>query len=286
MSETTDVQVAATDSVVLATVEPWSAGTDTAASGHIAWTLKLAECGIETVRRSAMMRRMLDIVVSLIALTLMLPFLPFLMLAIRLDSAGPIIFRQDRVGKNGKIFRVYKFRSMIHLRKPDDSIHRIASARWMAGERLETEEDANKASEAKRSGAPTLQSLAASGVRYRATPYKLASDPRITRMGRFLRATSIDELPQFLNVLRGDMSVVGPRPAVIYEVDRYPNKAFGRLLVKPGLTGLWQVEGRGRVTFAQMIELDLKYVAHNSFWGDVRLILLTVPAVVLGRGAA
>ena len=118
-----------------------------------------------------------------------------------------------------------------------------------------------------------------------ASPFKRTDDPRITRVGHILRKTSIDELPQFLNVLRGDMSVVGPRPAIFHEVERYSQQALARLQVLPGITGRWQVEGRGRMNFNEMVELDLKYVGGSSLRRDITLVLRTIPAVLRCDGA-
>src|SRR5690606_7629255 len=157
-------------------------------------------------------------------------------------------FRQIRVGKNGRRFTCYKFRSMCQ-----DAEQRKAElqAVYRKGELL----------------------------------FKLKDDPRRTRVGRFLRRTSLDELPQFINVLLGEMSVVGPRPPVPSEVAAYEDWHYERLMVTPGLTGLWQVNGRSNLTFDEMVKLDLYYAEHWSPWLDIKLILRTIPAVLLGRGA-
>jgi hypothetical protein len=118
-----------------------------------------------------------------------------------------------------------------------------------------------------------------------AAPFKHTHDPRITRVGRFLRKLSVDELPQLINVVRGEMSLVGPRPPMVYEVERYSERALARLWVLPGITGQWQVEGRGRVSFDEMVEMDLDYVAHSSLWRDIALMLRTVPVVLCCRGS-
>src|SRR5262249_32551511 len=169
-------------------------------------------------------------------------------LAIRLDSQGPIIFRQKRVGKDGAEFDLLKFRSMYV--DCDDTLHRQAIERYLQGRKL------NEASDA-------------------ASPYKLGDDPRITRVGRVIRKTSVDELPQLWNVLKGQMSLVGPRPPLPYEVEMYSSRDRLRLTGKPGLTGIWQIYGRDRVPFDEMVEMDLIYLQQQSLWLDVKLILLT-----------
>ena len=192
--------------------------------------------------------RLTDIVLSGAALLLLLPLVLAIALIIKLDSPGPVLFYQRRVGKDGREFAFYKFRSMV----PD---------------------------------APgQLQILAALNERAGAA-FKMRQDPRVTRVGRFLRRYSLDELPQFLNVLRGDMSLVGPRPALPSEVALYTPHQCLRLGVLPGLTGLWQVSGRADLSFERAVELDLYYIQHRSFWLNLRLLVLTVPAVLGGRGA-
>lgn len=176
---------------------------------------------------------------------------------IRLDSKGRIFFRQKRVGQNGVEFDILKFRSMYE--NSDDSIHRQAIKQYMNGGELNDETDTGN-------------------------PYKLDNDPRITRVGRFIRKTSIDELPQFFNVLRGEMTLVGPRPPLPYEVEEYSPRDWIRLSGKPGLTGKWQVYGRSRVPFQKMVELDIEYLQQQSFWEDLKLIVLTVPVMIKGCG--
>jgi len=178
---------------------------------------------------------------------------------IRLDSEGPIFYRQKRVGLNGVEFEMIKFRSMFV--NSDDARHREAIRQYMNGEKLcEGEETSN--------------------------PYKLANDPRITRVGRFIRKTSIDELPQFWNVLRGEMTLVGPRPPLPYEVEYYSSRDWLRLHGKPGLTGTWQVYGRSQVPFQTMVDMDIEYLQEQSFWKDLKLIVLTVPVMLRGCGGA
>jgi lipopolysaccharide/colanic/teichoic acid biosynthesis glycosyltransferase len=154
---------------------------------------------------------------------------------------------------------LYKFRTMyVHA---DDSFHREAVAKYINGQKLN--DDAMKD-----------------------ISYKVTEDPRITRIGRFLRKTSIDELPQFLNVLRGEMSLVGPRPPLPYEVEMYSPYDLLRLSGKPGLTGIWQVYGRSRVTFQSMVEMDIVYLQQQSLWKDLKLIMLTLPVMLFARGGA
>ncbi len=204
-------------------------------------------------------RRILDILFTLLIL---LPFCIVLVIVavlIRLDSKGPIFFRQKRVGFNGKEFEMLKFRSM-HV-NCDNSVHREAVKQYINGAALNGHSNANN-------------------------QYKLVDDPRVTRMGRFIRRTSIDELPQFINVLRGEMTLVGPRPPLPYEVEAYSLRDQLRLCGKPGLTGTWQVYGRSRVTFQEMVEMDIAYLQQQSIWQDLKLIVLTIPVMLQGRGGA
>ena len=278
-----------------ASASPEHRAQESARSVPPAWKTQIAATGLLPAPRNAFARRALDIIISLVALLFTLPFYPIIALAIRLDSKGQALYRQTRVGRNGQTFTVLKFRSMYVSQQPVDPVYRDMANKWMAGVPLTLTADAphdtaSAAPATSATNAPNATTPVPSPAppsRAKAAPkYKLSNDPRITHVGRFLRATSLDELPQFINVLLGDMSIVGPRPAIPFEVDRYAPRDFGRLLVKPGITGLWQVEGRGHVTFQQMIDLDLKYVARNSFWYDVGLILRTVPAVLRRSGAA
>lgn len=201
-------------------------------------------------------KRSLDVIVSLVALVLLAPVFAGLWLAIKLDSPGPVIFRQWRVGKDEKIFLCFKFRTMFH--NADENAHRLAIQRIFAGERLSN--DANAA-------------------------YKLTADTRITRVGRWIRWMSLDELPQLINVLRGEMSIVGPRPAIPYELEHFQAWHRERHKVKPGITGLWQVRGRGRVGPDEMLRMDVEYARTWDIRTDLWLILLTIPAVLKARGA-
>ncbi|HKV01971.1 MAG TPA: sugar transferase, partial [Ktedonobacteraceae bacterium] len=178
---------------------------------------------------------------------------------IRLDSEGPIFFRQKRVGLDGVEFEMLKFRSMYV--NSDDLAHREAIKQYMNGAVL-------------------------NGDVGTANPYKLVNDTRVTRVGRFIRRMSIDELPQFINVLRGEMTLVGPRPPLPYEVEVYSLRDRLRLCGKPGLTGTWQVYGRSRVTFQEMVEMDIAYFQQQSILQDLKLIALTVPVMLQGRGGA
>lgn len=201
-------------------------------------------------------KRILDIVITVLLLPLLLLVSLVIAVLIRLDSVGPVLFKQRRVGLNGVEFYVYKFRSMYV--NSDEAAHRQAVKLYMNGQTLSNGTSGNT--------------------------HKLVDDPRVTRVGRFIRKTSIDELPQFINVLRGEMSLVGPRPPIPYEVEDYTARDRLRLYGKPGLTGLWQVYGRSRVPFAEMVQLDIEYLQMQSIWQDLKLIVLTVPVMVSGRG--
>ena len=206
-------------------------------------------------KSQVVVKRWVDITGSASALVLFSPLFVAVAAAVKLTSKGPVIFRQERLGQHGRPFTFLKFRSM--EADNDTEIHRSYVAKLIAG----TEEDG---------GTPV---------------FKLTNDPRVTRVGRFLRRTSLDELPQFWNVLCGDMSLVGPRPPLPYEFEKYEMWHRQRLAVKPGITGLWQVEGRSRVSFAEMIRLDLRYGRRFSIWQDLRILLRTPRAMLTGRGA-
>jgi exopolysaccharide biosynthesis polyprenyl glycosylphosphotransferase len=193
-------------------------------------------------------KRAFDVAVSALGLLVLSPLVLGVALAVKLESPGPVLFRQRRVGRAGREFTLFKFRSM----------------------RAGAEQDRD---------ALLAQNEADGPV------FKLRDDPRVTRVGRFLRRTSIDELPQLWNVLRGEMSLVGPRPPLPEEVRRYERWQRRRLSVKPGITCTWQVSGRSDVGFRRWMELDLAYIDGWSLWEDVRIVLRTIPAVLLGRGA-
>jgi len=214
-----------------------------------------------TGRRDYPLKRCLDIVGALVALCLFAPIMAVVAAIIAVTSPGPIVFRQARLGKGGVPFVVYKFRSMVT--NGDDGIHRAFVANLIKGDN-----DAN---------VTALES----------TPtYKIRSDPRVTRIGRFIRKTSIDEFPQFFNVLKGEMSLVGPRPPIAYEAASYQPWHLRRILAaKPGITGLWQVEGRSKVSFNDMVRMDLRYIRSRSLGLDIRILLKTVLVVLRCDGA-
>jgi lipopolysaccharide/colanic/teichoic acid biosynthesis glycosyltransferase len=202
--------------------------------------------------------RTIDVVLSAVLLVLFLPLFVLIAVAIRLDSRGPVMFRQHRVGRDLEPFIVSKFRTMRHGVGHD--AHRTFVLGLIAGEQPE-----------RPNGGPR---------------FKMVEDERVTRMGRMLRRSSLDELPQLWNVLHGDMSLVGPRPAIPYEVEHYPPHWFARFAVKPGLTGLWQVSGRSELTLEEMVQLDVDYARRRSPWLNLRILARTVPAVLSGRGAS
>jgi lipopolysaccharide/colanic/teichoic acid biosynthesis glycosyltransferase len=209
---------------------------------------------------SRFVKRSMDIAGSLATLILCSPLFVLISVAIKLTSKGPILFKQERVGRYGSRFTFLKFRSMEC--GSDARIHREYVKQYIAGEA-----EAARASHTQNA------------------VYKIQSDPRITRVGKFLRRSSLDELPQFINVLRGDMSLVGPRPPIPYELDGY--QIWHRRRVqesKPGITGLWQVKGRSRVKFDDMVRMDLHYAKTWSLWLDVKILLQTPAAVLFGAG--
>jgi lipopolysaccharide/colanic/teichoic acid biosynthesis glycosyltransferase len=200
----------------------------------------------ETPRISDVAIRTLDILVAAIALLVLSPLLALTALLIKLDSPGPVVFWQRRLGKDLQPFSVAKFRTMYN--GSDTDTHRVHVERMICDE-----EDAGD-------GKPVPM-------------MKLEADPRVTKIGDFLRRTSIDELPQLWNVLRGEMSLVGPRPPIQYEVDKYPARAYRRFAVRPGITGLWQVKGRSLTSFPEMIALDVEYVERRSLLLNLKIIL-------------
>ncbi len=223
-------------------------------------TVQEATIQIIPVRKSYLIaKRAFDITFTLIILLPLCLVVVIVGLLIRLDSKGPIFYRQKRIGLNGNEFTMLKFRSMYV--NCDDTIHRNVVTRYLNGERVNTNNEAH-------------------------LTYKLVDDPRITRVGRFIRRTSIDELPQFFNVLAGSMSIVGPRPPLPYEVALYQPHDWLRLAGKPGITGYWQVYGRSKVTFREMVEMDIAYLQRQSFWEDLKLIALTIPVMIKEHGGA
>lgn len=204
-------------------------------------------------------KRLLDIIIIVLLLPLLGPLLVAIAIAIRMDSEGPIFFRQKRVGQHGQEFTLLKFRSM--YADNDDALHRAAVRQFIQGKQINPDH-------------------------HTANRYKLTTDQRITRVGRFIRRTSLDELPQCFNVLRGEMALVGPRPPLPYEVELYSSRDRLRLSGKPGLTGLWQVYGRSRVPFRAMVEMDIAYLQSQSLLLDLKLLLLTIPVVLFACGGA
>jgi lipopolysaccharide/colanic/teichoic acid biosynthesis glycosyltransferase len=216
----------------------------------------------ETVQRSPrIIKRMIDVLGSLLGLILLAPVFAAVAVAIKVSSKGPILFRQERIGQNNTPFTFLKFRSM-HA-DCESELHRQYISRFIAGE-----------AEGK------------SVRNHGAAVYKLLGDPRVTSVGHFLRRTSLDELPQLVNVLKGEMSLVGPRPPLPYELEAYDVWHRRRLVeARPGITGLWQISGRSRVKFDDMVRLDLRYAQSWSLWMDVKIILRTPLAIMSGEGA-
>jgi exopolysaccharide biosynthesis polyprenyl glycosylphosphotransferase len=195
-----------------------------------------------------LLKRMVDIVFSTLILICILPVLLAIAIAIKLDSKGPVFYHAQRLGKKGRVFRCLKFRTMVR-----DADKRLSDVMHM------NERD---------------------GVLF-----KISNDPRITKPGRFLRKYSLDELPQFFNVLHGDMSIVGPRPPLASEVQAYQLSHLRRLDVTPGITGLWQVQSRQDPSFDSYISLDVTYIENWSVWLDIKIILRTIGVVVAGTGS-
>jgi exopolysaccharide biosynthesis polyprenyl glycosylphosphotransferase len=194
-----------------------------------------------------LLKRAMDVVLAAAAMVLLLPFLVLIGLIVRWTSPGPALFRQTRCGLNGRTFTVYKFRSMV-----------------LDAENLQH----------------SLRHL-----NQKQTAFKIAKDPRLTPVGRWLRKFSLDELPQFWNVLRGDMSLVGPRPAIPQEVENYQRWQRRRLRMRPGLTCLWALNGRDRLDFETWMKLDMQYIDNWSLGLDWNILMRTVPQVILGKGA-
>jgi exopolysaccharide biosynthesis polyprenyl glycosylphosphotransferase len=193
-------------------------------------------------------KRAFDVTMSALVLLLLSPALVAVSVAIRLDSPGPIFFRQLRVGRNGRAFQMLKFRSM--YRDAEARLEALRARNEMTG-----------------------------------PVFKIKNDPRITKVGAFLRKTSLDEFPQFLNVLKGEMSIVGPRPPIPAEVRQYKRWQRRRLSMKPGITCIWQISGRNNIDFERWMELDLQYIDEWSLWGDIEICFRTIPAVLSARGA-
>ncbi|MBN1466101.1 exopolysaccharide biosynthesis polyprenyl glycosylphosphotransferase [candidate division KSB1 bacterium] len=205
-------------------------------------------------------KRIMDIVGASAAIILLLPMMSLIAVVVKVTSPGPVLFSQRRVGYKGKPFTFIKFRSM--HKKNNDAIHRDFVRKLINGENVQVKAGAED------------------------DPFfKIVDDPRTTRVGRFLRKTSLDELPQFFNVLTGAMSLVGPRPPIPYEVNEYKNWHLRRISeVKPGITGLWQVSGRSQTSFNDMVRLDIKYAENWSLMMDMKILLQTVKVVLAAKG--
>lgn len=202
-----------------------------------------------TIIFSYFIKRMFDLIVSIIMIIFLFPFFILLSIMIYIESPGPIIFKQIRVGKDGKHFLFYKFRSMV-----------------VNAEALKVKLE--------------QQNESKDGV-----IFKMKNDPRITKIGKFIRKTSIDELPQLYNVLIGDMSLVGPRPPVPKEVAEYTLNDRKRLHITPGITCIWQISGRSEIPFNEQVKLDKDYIKSQNFFSDIMILLKTVPAILFGKGA-
>lgn len=193
----------------------------------------------QNLRVYEIFKRIIDIIGAGLGLILLSPIIAIVACAVKVTSKGPIFFSQKRVGKNGELFEMYKFRSMV----------------VNAEELKENLEDQNEMS---------------------GPMFKIKDDPRVTKVGKFIRKTSIDELPQLWNILKGDMSLVGPRPSLPKEVEQFDNWMFKRLSVRPGLTCYWQVSGRNNIDFEDWMKLDVKYVEERNIWIDIKLIFKTI----------
>jgi exopolysaccharide biosynthesis polyprenyl glycosylphosphotransferase len=196
----------------------------------------------------AFWKRVLDVIGSLVIILALLPVLLVIAILVKLTSPGPIIYKQQRVGRGGRLFTFYKFRSM--YRDADRRLQEVLDKNEKSG-----------------------------------PIFKMKNDPRVTPVGRFLRKYSLDELPQLFNVLKGDMSLVGPRPPLPREVEQYNDRALQRLSVLPGITCLWQICGRSDTTFEEWLELDALYVENMSFWLDLKILMKTPLSVIRGQGA-
>ena len=204
-------------------------------------------------------KRAIDIVLSMLVFVLGFPFFFAIALLIKFTSRGPVFFKQTRIGENGRSFVMYKFRTM--RMGIDDSVHREFTQNFIKG-------------------TGPHSALDDSGAKI----YKITNDSRVTGVGGFLRKVSLDELPQFINILRGEMAIVGPRPPLPYEYECYEEWHKQRVTVKPGLTGLWQVQGRSSVPFDQMVRLDIHYIENWSLMMDLKIMLWTIPVMLAGTG--
>jgi exopolysaccharide biosynthesis polyprenyl glycosylphosphotransferase len=219
--------------------------------------IDLGQPGIHGLHRLS--KRVFDVAVATLCLLILSPLLAVVAVLIKLDSPGRIIYRQQRIGEHGRLFDMLKFRSM--RADADSSVHKAHVTRLIE------------------------QNLTAEQLEENGETLKMQYDPRVTRVGKLIRKTSIDELPQLFNVLRGEMSLVGPRPPLPYEAELYQDWHKRRFEALPGITGWWQVKGRNRVSFDEMVRMDLYYAEHSSLWLDLRILLQTPWAVISGRGA-
>ena len=216
-------------------------------------------------RRTPVTTRAIDLVVATTMVVVLSPLMALVALAVRLESRGPAIYRGARLGRGREPFTVYKYRSMQH-QASDDAHRRYVLELLSDGGGDDVDPDRTVAD--------------------RTVAFKLEGDPRVTRVGRFIRRTTLDELPQLFNVIRGDMSLVGPRPEVPYALEAYEPWHHERFAVRPGLTGLWQVSGRGDLSPRDMLALDVEYARRRSIALDLRILLRTIPAVLAARGAS
>lgn len=203
--------------------------------------------------REYLVKRAIDLGLIFIALPILIPVFLIIAIAIKLDSKGSVFFKQKRAGIDCIPFYCYKFRTM--QANADESVHKQHIKNYISGK-----------------------------VDIR-TDVKLLNDRRVTRVGKLLRKTSLDELPQLINVVKGEMSIVGPRPLPMYEVEEFSLWHSERFLALPGITGYWQVNGRGRVTFDDQLRMDIRYIRNWSIWLDLKLLFLTIPAVIFAKGA-
>ena len=213
--------------------------------GHAVFCLKAQP--VKSHRMYTLIKRFVDMLISFFTIVAFLPVFFIIAVAIKLDSKGPIIYMQQRIGKDGKPFKMYKFRSMCV-----DADQKLSELKAL------NERDG--------------------------PVFKIANDPRVTRVGKFIRKTCMDELPQLLNILKGEMAIVGPRPPLPNEVEEYTPYQMKRLSITPGLTCYWQVSRRDTVTFEKWVELDLKYIQERSLWVDFKIVLRTVPVALFGKG--
>jgi lipopolysaccharide/colanic/teichoic acid biosynthesis glycosyltransferase len=204
-------------------------------------------------------KRSIDVVSATLVMVIGSPFFLAVALLIKLTSRGPVFYSQSRIGEHREVFTLYKFRTM--RQGADDAIHREFTRSFIEGRMSNSSLDEK---------APSV--------------YKLTNDPRVTSIGNFLRKTSLDELPQFINILKGEMTIVGPRPPLQYELEYYEEWHKLRLEVKPGLTGLWQVSGRSSVPFNEMVKLDLYYIEHWTLLLDFKIMMRTIPVMLFGSG--